>query len=152
MTTNVEKAGTVTVLTNANAVPPELAELCQLIVVATELALPLEMFNVLTFKHFPLLAGLFKTVVVEVEVRFAPVVFPIIVVALIRFGAAILSPYKPNIKLYPKTLAELVEEPPPEVVKLMVVTSKLYPLAGASLNIIFAPDKLYESLSKITPL
>jgi len=35
---------------------------------------------------------LFNTVVALVLVRFAPVVLPLIVVALIMFGAAILSP------------------------------------------------------------
>jgi hypothetical protein len=46
---------------------------------------------VFIFKHFPELAGLFTTVVTLVVVKFAPVVLPLIVVAPIKFGAAMLS-------------------------------------------------------------
>jgi hypothetical protein len=46
---------------------------------------------VLTFKHLPLFAELFSTAVAAVVARLTPVVLPFIVVAPIKFGAAILS-------------------------------------------------------------
>jgi hypothetical protein len=91
MTFNVDPPGTLTVLTIGNAVPPILAALYHAIVIVAELPVVLLTFNVLIFKHLPELAALFKTNVALVVVRLTPAVLPLIVVALIKFGAAILS-------------------------------------------------------------
>jgi hypothetical protein len=45
---------------------------------------------VFIFRHFPLPLALFNTVVEDVVVKFAPTNLPLIVVAFIKLGAAIL--------------------------------------------------------------
>lgn len=62
-------------------------------------------FRVFTFRHLPELAGLFNIVVADVVLKLAPVVFPFIVAAPIKFGAAIF--YPPKTKLKPTALALL---------------------------------------------
>jgi len=93
------------VLAIGKLVPASAAAVLKLIDMLAAVAVKFAAFNVFIFKHLPELAALLNIEVAAVVLRLAPVVFPFIVAAPIKFGAAIF--YPPKTKLKPTALALL---------------------------------------------